>query len=501
MLDSEKADSATHQWAKEEKEKHAKPKDPKESKFPKEVKNGPLSRSLPESGMDSTFALYKSKLDQFLTAPPEAIGSSGVTPGFPPRARVLNEEELASSDKSVYSCHTEQSAKMETAVRSRFSFRHHTTQLLCKPDMGAAHEHCIGSELSENTPISRKSYENHAANDTVSRHFASYLVPLGQGNFSDFLKGLHKPTAQELLRQCNSFIQKIQDAKDLTVDKKAEAVQNFYKEIGSHLPDDLSEEKAQLVDNLEKLLLTRLYRSVFCPDGSSEEQKDLALQNHIRSLCWVTPEMLQFSLCEHNRDVKDQIASAISALVEMDSKRAPQDKVACVSRACNHLFKAIEVSSNEPATTDDLISGLVYITLKANPPRLFSNQQYITRFCNPRRLMTGKSAYWFTNFCSASSYIETITFSSLGLTEEEFNNILQQPKPGHCALNGRNITGPVQQSQENKQQLLDLQYRQEILIEKAECLLQEIQAWPAVLQQEVQEILHKFPLDIKPVTS
>lgn len=84
----------------------------------------------------------------------------------------------------------------------------------------------------------------------------------------------------------------------------------------------------------------------------------------------------------------------------MDFKRAPQDKLACMTKACDHLFRAIDISTKEPATTDDLLSGLIYITIKANPPRLFSNLKYITRFCNPKRLMTGKCAYWFTNFVS-----------------------------------------------------------------------------------------------------
>lgn len=84
----------------------------------------------------------------------------------------------------------------------------------------------------------------------------------------------------------------------------------------------------------------------------------------------------------------------------MDSKRAPQDKLTYVSRACNYLYKSIHSSKKEPATADDLLSCLIYSTLKANPPRLWSNLQYITRFCNPRRLMTGESGYYFTSLVS-----------------------------------------------------------------------------------------------------
>ncbi|XP_068097016.1 rab5 GDP/GTP exchange factor-like isoform X2 [Hyperolius riggenbachi] len=381
-------------------------------------------------------------------------------------------------------------------------FRHHSAHLLCKSDGDTAHQHYIGKEVYKSSNINRSQSavlpnEDQTANNYGPLLSSSRLLSLGKGNFTDFLKALQKPDAKELQIHCTTFIQRMQNAKNYTVDKKAEAVQALYKEIGDNISDDMSEVKDQLLDNIEKLVMTQLYKSVFCPDGSVEEKKDLLLQNQIRSLRWVTPKMLQFSLCEQHQEVKDQIAGAVMALVEMDSKRAPQDKLLCLSKACSHLFRAIEVSTKEPATTDDLVSGLIYITIKANPPRLFSNVNYITRFCNPKRLMTGKCAYWFANICSATSYIETMDFSSLDLTEEEFHHIMQQKQLEGKDCTGDNVLGAVQQMEENKQRLADLQDRQESMIQKAECLLGEIKAWPDALQKEVQEILHKFPLNTK----
>lgn len=68
----------------------------------------------------------------------------------------------------------------------------------------------------------------------------------------------------------------------------------------------------KLMDFMEKYIMTRLYRAVFCPFTTDDEEQDLSIQNRIRSLHWVSVEQLgaQFQLGDPN--VRALVDSAIT---------------------------------------------------------------------------------------------------------------------------------------------------------------------------------------------
>nr|XP_058892622.1 uncharacterized protein LOC131740631 isoform X3 [Kogia breviceps] len=217
--------------------------------------------------------------------------------------------------------------------------------------------------------------------------------------FIEFLKTFHK-TGQEIYKQTKLFLESMHYKRDLSIEEQSECTQDFYQNVAEKMQTRGKvppERVEKIMDQIEKYIMTRLYKYVFCPETTDDEKKDLAIQKRIRALHWVTPQMLCVPVNEEIPEVSDMVVKAITDIIEMDSKRVPRDKLACITKCSKHIFNAIKITKNEPASADDFLPTLIYIVLKGNPPRLQSNIQYITRFCNPSRLMTGEDGYYFTN--------------------------------------------------------------------------------------------------------
>lgn len=143
----------------------------------------------------------------------------------------------------------------------------------------------------------------------------------------------------------------------------------------------------------------------------------------MRSFNWITPQHLDAAINPDIDAVQQLIDEAQQDLVEINTRRAPQDKLACVVRCCKNIFKIIHSSTPDggAVSADDFLPCLIYVVLKANPTMLHSNVQYISRFCNPNKLMMGEAGYYFTNLCCALSFIEKLDAQALSMSQEEFN--------------------------------------------------------------------------------
>uniref|UniRef100_A0A3Q3BP04 RAB guanine nucleotide exchange factor (GEF) 1, like n=1 Tax=Kryptolebias marmoratus TaxID=37003 RepID=A0A3Q3BP04_KRYMA len=328
-----------------------------------------------------------------------------------------------------------------------------------------------------NRPSSSASRQSSLGGDRATRDFISFLKPLKPGG--------------EIFRQCRAFTE---DMVFKRVSKSRRAVN-----------------LERIMDEVEKYMMTRLYQEVFCPETTDDEKKDLAIQKRIRDLHWVTIEMLCVPVNEEIPEVSDSVVKAITDVIEMDSKQVPRDKLACITRCCKQIFNAIKVTKKEAASADDFLPTLIYIVLKANPPRLQSNIQYITRFSKPSRLRTGEDGYYFTNLCCAVAFIEKLDGQSLNLSSEEFELYMSgQASPhwlqstGAAASSSSSSStggGALAQAHNSLDLLTGLGERQERVMEKARQMESDLIDWTDEVEQTVQSAMESFPLETQSATT
>uniref|UniRef100_A0A0B7AAH5 VPS9 domain-containing protein n=1 Tax=Arion vulgaris TaxID=1028688 RepID=A0A0B7AAH5_9EUPU len=231
------------------------------------------------------------------------------------------------------------------------------------------------------------------------------------GEFAEFLKSMtRKPAALEISKVVREFVDSVLQNPDLSIETISERVQDFYASLLDKLNNlsifkDLSTETIEKVmDYTESYVLTRLYSSVFCSPLTNDEERDLALQKRIRSLHWVTALQLDTLIKEDDPVIQHQLDSAITDIIELDSRKSSLDKLQCVVSCSKHIYEVLRQSKQGPASADEFLPALIYVVLKANPPLLHSNIQYITRFTNSARLMSGEEGYYFTNLCCSVIY-------------------------------------------------------------------------------------------------
>ncbi|XP_057695872.1 RAB guanine nucleotide exchange factor (GEF) 1, like [Corythoichthys intestinalis] len=324
--------------------------------------------------------------------------------------------------------------------------------------------------------------------DPATKEFIEFLRPLKYG--------------RQIFKQCRSFTESIAYKRVSGADDMSECVQDFYQSLSERLHTQFkgsSEYVEGIMDEVERYMMTRLYKEAFCPETSDDEKKDLATQNRIRALHWVTIEMLGVPVDEDIPEASDNVVKAITDVIEIDSKRVPKDKLACITRCSKHIFNAIRISKKEAASADDFLPTLIYIVLKANPPRLQSNIQYITRFCNPSRLMTGEDGYYFTNLCCAVAFIEKLDGKSLNMTSEEFD--LYMCRGGASPKYAPEGGAALSQVHKRLDLLAGLGERQELVMERARQLESDLIDWTDEVEQKVQSVLDTFETQNPPATT
>ena len=87
------------------------------------------------------------------------------------------------------------------------------------------------------------------------------------------------------------------------------------------------------------------------------------------------------------------------AILKIDGKVATQDKMKCITKCSKAIFHMLKISNQglRPISADDFFPTLVFVCIKANPPRIQSNLNFVRRFANDNKLSMGEGGYLFVN--------------------------------------------------------------------------------------------------------
>ncbi len=61
----------------------------------------------------------------------------------------------------------------------------------------------------------------------------------------------------------------------------------------------------------------------------------------------------------------------------MDDKKAPQDKLNCISKCCMTLLSALRLSQEGPASADEFLPSLIFMIIYTSPQHFHSNIKYV----------------------------------------------------------------------------------------------------------------------------
>eukprot|EP01137_Pigoraptor_chileana_P028935 Opistho-2@13434 len=295
-------------------------------------------------------------------------------------------------------------------------------------------------------------------------------------SFEDFLGTMRDPRAQDIVAKTKTFIERFLANEGLSIEEKAESVQSMLQTMANRMSSHQlwrttnEEEFAGAIDGIEKYILTKIYAAVYSPPDTDDAVKDAFLHERIGRFQWVMPRHLglDVTVTTGNEERELLLLQATEELRIMDSRRAPQDKLACIVRCSKAIFDLLQLchSGGHPASADEFLPMLIFITLRSNPPHLQSNLQFISRFANPSRLLSGEAGYHFTNLCCAVAFIEKIDATSLSLTQDEFDRHMAASLPvAPPAAGAGNIVQPsIAVMRRNSVAIRALRERQDLLL-------------------------------------
>ncbi|KAL2335862.1 hypothetical protein Fmac_010308 [Flemingia macrophylla] len=273
-------------------------------------------------------------------------------------------------------------------------------------------------------------------------------------SFHDFLNRMRHPACLDLVRSIKSFIVSFSFYQPKP-ENDGKKVQDFFLSMEAAIRDHplwttASEEDIDCaMEGLEKYIMTKLFSRTF--SASPEDDKiDDEISEKIRLLqTFLKPQHLDIPPSLHNEPLW---LLAEKELLKMNAFKAPYEKMTSIMSCCriiNNLLLNAAMSEHEPTGADDFLPVLIYITIKANPPKLHSNLKFIKLYRRQEKL-TSEAEYYFTNLMSAKSFIVELNAKSLSMEEIEFEESMQAAKLTNKTSSESSYTCQMNQQEKNE---------------------------------------------------
>jgi hypothetical protein len=174
------------------------------------------------------------------------------------------------------------------------------------------------------------------------------------------------------------------------------------------------------IEEIEKHITSSMFQRVFPFVASAN---DLKLYNRAREHEWIKPEHLDIIPANRNESMWK---FAIEALRNIDNYRSPAEKLSCFVSCMSIIVNVLSLmSSGGGVGTDDSLPLIIYIVLKAQPKRMYSNLNYISKFRHQSK-MIGLNGFVFQQFQSAASFIEDLEPARLTISDDEYWKMVQE---------------------------------------------------------------------------
>ncbi|KAI9480526.1 MAG: hypothetical protein EXX96DRAFT_563123 [Benjaminiella poitrasii] len=246
-------------------------------------------------------------------------------------------------------------------------------------------------------------------------------------DFNRFLDQMKNRSSKPITRYFKSFLQAF-DRRPWTVNEQIKIIQDFLDFIYVKMREcdvwkDMSEQEfGNAKEGMEKLVMNRLYHVTFCPSTTDDKERDEILQQKISIFRWIREKHLDIPETEYNESF---LTFAESEILKINNYKSPRDKLICILNCCKVIFGLIKHVEGDAGGADKFLPILIYVVIRANPPKLVSNVQYIYRFRNPEQLQA-EAGYYLTNLMGAISFVETMEAKSLSITKEEFDSNIER---------------------------------------------------------------------------